>query len=67
MICASVNEVVFAQLTDSLPQGLNFAIRIEHLRQLAERNSVKIPSPALRVVDPPKVITANSVLVFNWQ
>lgn len=54
-------------LKGALPQGLNYAIRIEYLRQLAEKNSVKIPSPALRIVNPPKVITANSVLVFNWQ
>ena len=67
VIVASVNELVFAQLYDSLPQGLNFAIRIEYLRQLAERNSIKIPAPSLRVVNPPKVITANSVIVLNWQ
>ena len=54
-------------LKGHLPQGLNFAIRIEYLRKLAERNSVRIPSPALRVVDPPKVITANSVQIINWQ
>ena len=53
--------------TKDIPQNINCAIRIEYLRQLADRNSVKIPAPALRVVDPPKVITANSVLVFNWQ
>jgi S1-C subfamily serine protease len=53
--------------TKDIPQNINCAIRIEYLRQLAERNSIKIPSPAIRVVDPPKVITANSVLVFNWQ
>jgi S1-C subfamily serine protease len=53
--------------TKDIPQNINCAVRIEYLRQLADRNSVKIPAPALRVVNPPNVVTANSVLVFNWQ
>jgi S1-C subfamily serine protease len=67
-ISSSVSPRYFAMTNKgALPQGLNLAIRIEYLRQLAERNSVKIPAPALRVVDPAKVITANSVIVFKWQ
>ena len=59
---------VFLEITNgSLPQGINTAIRIEYLRQLAARNSINIPAPAQRVVDPPKVITANSVIIWNWQ
>lgn len=68
VVCASMSESVFFNATRGrLPQGINYAVRIEHLRQLAQKNLVKIPSPALRVVNPPKVITANSVQVFNWQ
>jgi len=67
-VAATITAGRFAIRTKgALPQGLNMAIRIEYLRQLAERNSVKIPAPALRVVDPAKVITANSVIVFKWQ
>jgi S1-C subfamily serine protease len=68
VICSSMSvEVFFKNTGGQLPQGINFAVRIEYLRQLAEQNSVKIPTPSLRVVNPPKVITANSVQVFNWQ
>jgi S1-C subfamily serine protease len=67
-ISSTVSARYFAMTNQgALPQGLNLAIRIEYLRRLAERNSVKIPAPALRVVDPPKVITANSVLILVWQ
>jgi S1-C subfamily serine protease len=68
VVCASMSESAFFNATRGrLPQGINYAVRIEYLRQLAQKNSVKIPSPALRVVNPNKVITANSVLVYNWQ
>jgi S1-C subfamily serine protease len=68
VVCASMSVSAFFNATrGQLPQGINYAVRIEYLRQLAQKNSVKIPSPALRVVNPPKVITANSVQVFNWQ
>jgi len=68
VISSSMGALHFMKVTDGqMPQGLNFAIRIEYLRQLAERNSIKIPVPSLRVVNPPKVITANSVIVLNWQ
>jgi S1-C subfamily serine protease len=60
-------DVFYANVPGALPQGINWAIRIEHLQQLAARNSISIPAPALRVVDPPKVITANSVVIWNWQ
>ena len=68
VICSSVNvDRFYAGTGGTLPQGLNWAIRVEHLRQLAARNSINVPTQALRVVDPPKVITANSVIIWNWQ
>jgi len=68
VICSSVNvDRFYAGTGGKLPQGLNWAIRVEHLRQLAARNSISVPTQALRVVDPPKVITANSVVIWNWQ
>ena len=68
VISASVNvDKFYAGTGGKLPQGINWAIRIEHLRQLAARNSISVPATALRVVDPPKVITANSVVIWNWQ
>jgi len=68
IICASVNvDRFYVGTGGTLPQGLNWAIRVEHLRQLAARNSINVPTQALRVVDPPKVITANSVIIWNWQ
>jgi len=68
IIVSSVGVEKFINITEGkLPQGINYAVPIEYLRQLALRNSVKIPSPAPRVVDPNKVIEANSVNVFNWQ
>ena len=60
-------DVFYANVPGALPQGINWAIRIEHLQQLAARNSISVPAPALRVVNPPKVITANSVIIWNWQ
>lgn len=68
VICSTMGELHFIKASNGrLPQGLNFAVRIEYLRQLAERNSIKIPAPSLRITNPPKVITANTVIVFNWQ
>ena len=68
VICSSVNvDRFYARTGGTLPQGLNWAIRIEYLRQLAARNSINVPNQALRVVDPPKVIAANSVIIWNWQ
>jgi S1-C subfamily serine protease len=68
VIDAGFKPKVFLEITNgSLPQGINSAIRIEYLRQLAARNSINVPAPALRVVNPPKVITANSVIIWNWQ
>ena len=68
VISASVNvDKFYAGTGGKLPQGINWAIRIEYLRQLAARNSISVPATALRVVDPPKVITANSVVIWNWQ
>lgn len=68
VICASANTRRFAADNNGqIPQGINMAVRIEHLRQLAIRNSINVPAPALRVVSPPKVITANSVIIWNWQ
>lgn len=68
VISASANIQGFLSRTaGQLPQGINWAIRIEHLRQLAARNSINVPAPAPRVVNPPKVITANSVIIWNWQ
>jgi S1-C subfamily serine protease len=68
VICSSVNvDRFYAGTGGTLPQGLNWAIRVEYLRQLAARNSINVPNQALRVVDPPKVIAANSVIIWNWQ
>jgi S1-C subfamily serine protease/TPR repeat protein len=68
VICSTMGELHFIKASNGrLPQGLNFAVRIEYLRQLAERNSIKIPAPSLRVINPHKVITDNTVIVFNWQ
>ena len=67
VVCSTFRTLNYLKRNGSLPQGMNFAVRIEYLRQLAERNSVKIPEPSVRVVNPVKVITANSILVYNWQ
>ena len=51
----------------TLPQGVNFAINIIHLRALADRNGVIIPAPSERVVNPVQVIQSHTGLIMNYQ
>ena len=51
----------------ALPQGVNFAINIFHLRELAQRNSLTVPAPAERVVSPIQLIQAHTGLIMNYQ
>lgn len=50
-----------------VPQGVNFSINIIHLRALAERNSVAIPGPAVRISTPAELIQAHTTLITNYQ
>jgi S1-C subfamily serine protease len=50
-----------------VPQGINFAINIRHLRTLAEKHSIVVPSPAERVTAPIRLIEAHTTLIVNYQ
>jgi S1-C subfamily serine protease len=50
-----------------VPQGINFAINIRHLRTLAEKHSIVVPSPAERVTAPIRLIEAHTTLIVSYQ
>jgi S1-C subfamily serine protease len=67
VVVGSIREIYVFKTNGAIPQGINFAINIRHLRDLAEKHSIAVPRPAERVSNPVKLIQAHTTLITNYQ
>jgi S1-C subfamily serine protease len=67
VVVGSVDESYVFRKNQALPQGVNFAIHIGHLRDLAARNGIEVPAPARDITRPIELIQAYSVQITAYE
>lgn len=67
VVVGSVRESSIFRISEALPQGVNFAIHIGHLRDLAARNGVEVPAPSRNITRPVDLIQAYSTQVMTYE
>jgi S1-C subfamily serine protease len=67
VVAATMSLRAGLQIMKNVPQGVNFAIHIRHLRDLAHRNAVDIPAPATYVTRPIELISAHTTLITSYE
>jgi S1-C subfamily serine protease len=69
---AGVIEAAFSlgaglRIMKNVPQGVNFAVHVRHLRDLARRHSIDVPAPAAHVARPVEQISAHATLITSYE
>ncbi len=67
VVVGSLDELYILKKTQSIPQGINFAIHIGHLRDLAARHGIAVPAPSRDITRPHELIQAYSTLITTYE
>lgn len=67
VVVGSIRETAVLRLAKALPQGVNFAIHIGHLRDLAARNGIAVPAPSRDIARPIELIQAYSTQITTYE
>jgi S1-C subfamily serine protease len=67
VVVGSLSEMYLLRKTKALPQGVNFAIHIGHLRDLAVRNGITVPEPARDINRPVDLIQAYTTQITSYE
>ncbi|MDP4658956.1 MAG: trypsin-like peptidase domain-containing protein [Opitutales bacterium] len=67
VVAATMSLGAGLRIMKNIPQGVNFAVHVRHLRDLARRHSIDVPAPAAHVTRPVEQISAHATLITSYQ
>ncbi len=67
VVVGSVSDLYVLKRANALPQGVNFAIHIGHLRDLAAKHGIEVPAPSRNVTRPVELIQAYSTHITSYE
>jgi S1-C subfamily serine protease len=67
VVVGSIRESAVLRMAKALPQGVNFAIHIGHLRDLAARHGITVPAPSRDITRPVELIQAYSTQITTYE